>query len=186
MKKTIIFIAVATLCLFFRGFGQTNHLPGKDQLDVGDRVPDLVFKTILNGDKKPLALSALKGKAVILDFWATWCSVCIKGFPKMNALQEKYNKILQVILVADSQSDTEKKVSKFVMDREEAADALVLPVAYNDSLTKVLFPHLAFPHYVWIGADRKVKAITRWDAFTEENVSAFLAGRDLFIKKKEL
>ena len=39
---------------------------------------------------KPLALSSLRGKYVILDFWGSWCIWCIKGFPQMKEYYAKY------------------------------------------------------------------------------------------------
>jgi len=186
MKKTIIFIAVATLCLFFEGYGQSLTTQNVVPLEIGDKVPDLIFENILNGDKQPISISSLKGKAIILDFWATWCSACIKGFPHMKELQQKYGKNLQVLLIGDSVKDTKEKLANFLLNREKDGSPITLPVAYNDMLTKMLFPHKMFPHYVWIGADRRVKAITRGVELTDINVDRFIAGLELSLPKKEL
>ncbi|MDQ0640182.1 thiol-disulfide isomerase/thioredoxin [Pedobacter sp. W3I1] len=186
MKKSIIFIVVAMLCLLFKAYGQGLPIQNIKPLAIGDKVPEIVFEKILNGNKQPISLSSLKGKAVILDFWATWCSACIKGFPHMQELQQKYGKNLQVLLIGDSVRDTEEKLTKFLLDREKDGSPLTLPVAYNDLLTKLLFPHKMFPHYVWIGADRRVKAITRGIEVTDINVDRFVAGLELSLPKKDL
>lgn len=38
----------------------------------------------------PVRLSELRGKVVLIDFWATWCTFCVKTMPRLNALHEKY------------------------------------------------------------------------------------------------
>ena len=46
---------------------------------------------------KPLKLSSLRGKYVILDFWGSWCFWCIKGMPDMKKYYEKYNGKFEVL-----------------------------------------------------------------------------------------
>ena len=53
----------------------------------GVMAPDFTLND-LNG--KPLTLSSLRGKYVVLDFWGSWCVWCIKGFPKMKEYYQKY------------------------------------------------------------------------------------------------
>lgn len=52
-----------------------------------NEAPDFTLND-LNG--KPLTLSSLRGKYVILDFWGSWCGWCIKGIPQMKEYYQKY------------------------------------------------------------------------------------------------
>ena len=53
----------------------------------GSRVPDFSF-TDLNGVARKL--SDFKGRYVLLDFWGTWCAPCVRDFPVLKALRDRF------------------------------------------------------------------------------------------------
>jgi thiol-disulfide isomerase/thioredoxin len=55
---------------------------------IGYAAPEVAFHWISSGSAKSLA--DLKGKVVVLDFWATWCGPCVGSFPNVRKLQERY------------------------------------------------------------------------------------------------
>jgi len=54
--------------------------------------------TLLDMKSKPIDLSAFKGKIVVLNIWATWCSPCLRELPALDRLQAKFNKSDFIIL----------------------------------------------------------------------------------------
>src|SRR5690606_36325526 len=64
-------------------------------LQVGDTIPEELWNIKFNmhyadGRHHAFKLNELRGKLILIDFWASWCASCIEGFPKMEKLQELY------------------------------------------------------------------------------------------------
>ena len=70
----------------------------------GCQAPEFTLK---DNNGKDLALSSLRGKHVVLDFWGSWCGWCIKGFPEMKKYYEKYKDRLEILGI--DCNDKEKK-----------------------------------------------------------------------------
>jgi len=75
----------------------------------GAMAPDFSLKRL---DGSSLQLSSLRGKAVIVDFWDTWCPPCIKALPHLQELSVTYGDDLVVVAVALGR-DGEDKVRAF-------------------------------------------------------------------------
>ncbi len=66
-------------------------------------------------DGKAYSLAALKGKVLMVNFWATWCPPCRKEMPDMEKLNQRFQKQGLVILgISDEERDT---VTKFLADK---------------------------------------------------------------------
>tara|TARA_R110000868_G_scaffold23051_2_gene93751 strand:+ start:735 stop:1223 length:489 start_codon:yes stop_codon:yes gene_type:complete len=65
-----------------------------------------VFET-LNGDIITFKdiLETQNGKTIVIDIWASWCSDCIKGMPKVKALQEAYKDVAYIFMSLDRTQD---------------------------------------------------------------------------------
>ena len=156
------------------------------RLAVGDRVPPIVFTEVINYRHSFLDLNDYKGRVIILDFWATTCLSCIYHMPVCDSLQTAFGDQIQIILVNPRISkDGVKRVNKMMALVESRTGHHVrLPVALYDDVAYALFPFHFLPHYVWIGSDGIVKAITDAEAVTATNISALLAGKTLHLPRK--
>ena len=100
--KRLSVIAIVLMGLLVTGMG-------KSAAEGPARQPAADFQlTDLNG--KPLSLSALKGKVVLLDFWATWCPPCRMELPHFQELYAAYQgKGLEMVgLSVSEKADTVK------------------------------------------------------------------------------
>jgi thiol-disulfide isomerase/thioredoxin len=84
-------------------------------------------------DGSPLALEPLRGKIVVLSFWATWCAPCRELGPIFNRVARTYAGHSDVAFLAVSVDDEEADVPPFV-----AREKWDVPVAYADGLDKFL------------------------------------------------
>jgi thiol-disulfide isomerase/thioredoxin len=121
MNKNL-FLAAVTLFLYVAVGGklvsgqQDADHPGSPSTSSGPErgvlAPDFSLK-VVDGRGKAMRLSALQGKAVLLNFWATWCGPCKIEMPWLAELQKKYGpQGLQVIGVAMDDAG-EKDISRF-------------------------------------------------------------------------
>ena len=118
---------------------------------VGKDAPEIALKKLGGGEFK---LSDLKGKVVIVDFWATWCGPCVAAMPILLKVAKEYEE-KGVVLVGSNQGEDEATVKKFLEKKEWELNVAMDPD--NESGKDYLVTGI--PQTVIVGKDGKVKKV---------------------------
>lgn len=180
MKLLIFFVLF--LCPY-KNFAQKPKQ--RTPLNIGDSVPDLVFRNVMNVPYSKTSLNSNPDKLLLVDMWATWCTSCIAAFPKADSLQNFYRDRIQFLLLNTSTDDNEQKIrALFKKLKSPEGQHYNFPIVWDTSgRMDKLFPHRAVPHVVWI-YKKKVVAISHSYDVTKNNIESVLSGIPIRIPKK--
>jgi thiol-disulfide isomerase/thioredoxin len=173
LKKTLIVIAAAALAAC--GKPAEAPAPAKQSArpGIGAPAPAIVLNTIVSGDLKALnGWEQLRGQAVVLEFWATWCDPCVESIAHLNELAEKFSGRPVAFISVTQESRT--KVEKFLKDREMRGN-----IAADGDPAFSVFRVRGIPYTVLIDRDGVVRDITYPARVTEQRVNDLLAGGPL-------
>lgn len=114
------------------------------------------FKYSELGHTRVSDLSSLKGRWILVDIWASWCSPCRDSFPFYNKLYQEY-KDQGLAVVAISMDDEEKDVINFLSKTK-----VNFPVYFDrDQVLRKKLDPSSLPIHYWIGPDGKVVEFKR-------------------------
>ncbi len=164
-KKLLFTLLIAALVisgLTFQGaLGEEKGVGLSDQdpisfssgSDERPMAPDFELQTI---DGKILRLSEYRGKAVLLNFWATWCGPCRVEIPDFIELMENKDRDKFVIIGLTLQSGTPEQIKQFA-----ARQGMNYPVVYGDDSTMMRLAEMyggvrGIPTTFLIGPEGKV------------------------------
>ncbi len=154
-RDPVVLIVVAMLVSLMLVFGfhvarrSSNPNATKTAQITGQPAPDFALQSL---DGKTMHLSDFRGKAVLLNFWATWCQPCKIEMPWFVELQKQYGPGgLQVLGIAMDDASPED-IAKFARDLGVNYPILVGKEAVGDAYGGVQF----LPETFYIGRDGKV------------------------------
>lgn len=150
----ILSLALLVLVLSFSAIAQQN-------LKIGDPAPEFSTAAI---DGTNLTLSQMRGKVVLLTFWATYCPICQAELPKLNAIMESY-KGKDIVFVGVTTEKT-AVVKSYLKDNPRnfavVPDGFGLMMQYGDK-DKNGKMDMGYPNYYLI--DQKGKIAMRGSGF---------------------
>ena len=123
----------------------SRQVSGRTESDAGTNGERVTLKFFRNPaaapivemrdlDGRPVSLASLRGKVVLVNFWATWCGPCRAEIPDLVALQEKYRDQLQVIGISQDEVPVDL-VRRFAADHR-----MNYPVVMSTPEIEKLFP----------------------------------------------
>ncbi|MCD8171370.1 MAG: TlpA family protein disulfide reductase [Clostridiales bacterium] len=120
-------------------------------LKAGNKAPDFTAELI---DGSSISLSDLKGKPVIINFWATWCGPCVREMPAFERLKEDFGDEIGIIAV--NCGDDADTVKDFV-DEYGYTFPVVLDGDYEVTM---LYPSNSIPYTVVLDANGKITHVS--------------------------
>jgi len=145
-------------------------------LQIGDTIPEVLWNLPMQMVKAgqegsaTVTLKDYKGKLIILDFWATWCSACIAAMPKANRLQQKFSQKLALLPIS---GEPNEKVARFLVSNRTLKEVPFASIV-ADRLVRAYFPHGIIPHVVWIDSAGVYRAATTVGKVTAHEIRQML------------
>lgn len=175
----IVMAMLASLLLVF-GFNKVREAPTPDALAAAKMKGQAAHEFVLSGiDSKRIKLSDLRGQAVVVNFWATWCEPCKVEMPWFAELQKQYGpQGLQVVGVDMNDDAAVEDVASFAKNMGIAYPILVGKREEQNAIASDYGGIAFLPETVFITRDGKISEKTiglRSKSEIEESIQKVLA-----------
>ncbi len=140
------------------------------ELDPNTEATELKDFVLPRLDGSRLAVSSLKGKVVVMDFWATWCGPCRQQHPLYQEVMDHFKKRNDVVFLAVNTDEDRAVVAPFLQEQKWEASSTV----FEDGLSKLL-QVTSIPTTILVGKDGRVAS--RMNGFVPERFVDVLTER---------
>ena len=137
-------LALLAVALIHEGAWLARNHEAVRPLGPGDVAPPLALPRVdARGQvtaADPVVLEDLRGKVVLIDFWATWCGPCIQSMPALRSLDERFgDRGFEILSVnTDDPAQARRLLSSHRLD----ATLVVDPGGAAEAYKVTMFPHL--------------------------------------------
>lgn len=136
--------------------------------------------SITTSEGEYIALEDLKGKVVLLDFWATWCGPCVTSLPALRNLNKKFTKSERFVLLGISSDGDEDKWSNFIVKQE-----MVWPQFLDrQRAVQRAFRVNRFPTYIVLDHEGIIRYRTSGASFEKEAELSFAIEKQIKLLQK--
>jgi peroxiredoxin len=123
-KIAFLVILVVLVVLFIAGLFVMDRPTGNKAIASGDRAPEFSLKTLEGGS---VNLADLKGKVVMVHFWATWCPPCVEEIPTLDRLYRSMTGKDFVMLAVNEDESGAGPVASFLQQNKLSLPVLLDP-----------------------------------------------------------
>ena len=148
--------------------GVTVSLDKPGAANLGQIAPDFTLKT---PDGQAVRLSDLRGRLVMVNFWATWCAPCAVEMPALEATYRKY-KDQGLVVLAVNQAEAPDKVTQYMRDHN-----LTFPTVLDtDTSVAQLYRVTGYPTTWLIDREGNLQQLRRGAFTSAAQIDAMLSG----------